>query len=130
MVKLCQIYIVDPSNDDRKGPKPGGGGFSLYAAIGMCHFGGRVLEIFALHKGLLLRFCLTKGSLFSLKIALQKGPFLLKIEVSPLKNACFTDFKGKNFRKSSESYIFRQFCPLFREFALQKGQFFGAHAPY
>ncbi len=60
----------------------------------VCHFGGWVLEDFALHEGLLLKFCLTKGSLFSLKSALQQGPFLLKFEVSPLKNACFSDSNG------------------------------------
>ncbi len=86
----------------------------------MCHFGGRVLEDFALHKGLLLKFCLTKGSLFSLKTALQQGPFLVKIEVSPLKNACFADLKGKNFRKSSESYILRQFWLSFPRICLTK----------
>ena len=46
--------------------------------------------------------------LFGPKSALQKGPFLLKIEVSPLKNACFANFKRKIFCRSTESYIFRE----------------------
>ncbi len=61
------------------------------------------------HKGPHLKFCLTKESLFCPKSALQKGPFLLKIEVSPLKNACFANFKHKILLKSTESYIFRHF---------------------
>ncbi len=103
---------------------PGGGGvlpiYSYMRYTRMCHFTGWVLEDFTLHKGLLLGFCLTKGSLFSLKTALQQGPFLVKIEVSPLKNACFADLKGKNFRKSSESYILRQFWLSFPRICLTK----------
>ncbi len=64
---------------------PGGGGSPYTRYTRVCHFRGRVLEDFALHKGLLLQFCLTKGSLFSLKSALQQGPFLLKFKVSALK---------------------------------------------
>ncbi len=50
-----------------------GGWFSVYAGVPFWRV------------GLLLKFCLTEGSLFRLKSALQQGPFLLKIEVSPLK---------------------------------------------
>ncbi len=65
------------------------GGFSLYTVYAyMCHLTGMVWRNIALHKGPHLKFCLTKGSLFGPKSDLQKGRFLLKIEVSPLKNAC------------------------------------------
>ncbi len=102
---------------------PGGGSpYTRYTRV--CHFRGWVFEEFALHKGLLLKFCLTKGSIFSLKSALQQGPFLLKFEVSPLKNAYFADFNGKNFRKSSESHILRSFLPTFSWICLTKGSNF------
>ncbi len=42
--------------------------------------------------GKYMKFCLPKGSLFGPKSGLHKGPFLQKIEVSPLKNACFANF--------------------------------------
>ncbi len=114
---------VIPNPIQVKNCDPGGGSpYTRYTRV--CHFRGWVLEDFALHKGLLLKFCLTKGSLFSLKIALQQGPFLLKFEVSPLKNACFTDFNGKNFQKSSESYILRSFLPTFPQICLTKGSNF------
>ncbi len=54
------------------------------------------------------RMCHLTGMVWR-KIALQKGPSLLKIEVLPLKNACFANIKRKICRKSSESYIFRHF---------------------
>ena len=59
-------------------------------------------------------------TLVSLKSALQQDPFLVKIEVSSLKMYIFTDFKGKNFRKSYESYILRQFLPSFPRICLTK----------
>ncbi len=90
----------------------------------MCHLTGMVWRKIALHKGPHLKFCLTKGSLFGPKSALQKGPFLLKIEVSPLKNACFANFKRKIFRKSSESYIFRHFLLTFSKICLKTGSKF------
>ncbi len=96
----------------------------------MCHLTGIVWRKIALHKGPLLKFFLTKGSLFGPKSVLHKGPFLLKIEVSPLKNAYFANFKRKIFPKSTESYIFGIFCLLFLKFALKQGQNFGADAPY
>ncbi len=107
-----------------------GGGSPYMRYKQMCHLTGMVWRKIALHKGPNLKFCITKGSLFCPKSALQKGPFLLKIEVSPLKNACFANFKRKIFWKSSKSYILDTFCLLFLKFALKKGQNFGADAPY
>ena len=92
----------------------------------MCHLTGMVLQKIALHKGPDLKFCLVKGFLFGPKSALQKGPFLLKFEVSPLKNACFANFKHKSFRRSTESYVLGTFCLLFLKFASK----FGADSPY
>ncbi len=88
-----------------------------------CHLTGMVWQKIALHKGPHLKVCLTKGSLFGPKSVLQKGPFLLKIEVSPLKNACFANFKRKIFCKSTESHIF---CILFLKFALRDRSLFMA----
>ncbi len=109
---------------------PGGGGSPYTRYMRTCHLTGLVCRKIALHKGPHLKFRLTKGSLFSLKSALQQGPFLLKFEVSPLRNAFFVIFKRKIFRKSSESYIFRHFCLLFSKFTLKQGQNYGADAPY
>ena len=84
----------------------------------MCHMTGMVWRKFASHKGPHLKFCLTKGSLFGNRSALQKGPFLMKIEVPPVKNACFANLKRKIFRKSSESYIFRHLLVTFSKICL------------
>ncbi len=113
-----------------EGARGGGGGSPKKRYTRICHLTGIVWRKIALHKGPHLKFCLTKGSLFGPKSALQKGPFLLKIEVSPLRNACFANFKRKIFQKSNESYIFRHLCLLFLKFALKQGQNFGADAPY
>ncbi len=108
--------------------RPGGSPYLRYTR--MCHLTGMVWRKIALHKGPDLKFCLTKGSHFGSKSALQKGPFSLKTEVSPLKNAYFANFKRKIFCKSPESYILGTFCLLFLKFALKQGQNFGADAPY
>ncbi len=91
----------------------GGGGSPYTGYTRMCHLTGMIWRKIALHKGPYLKFCLTKGSLCGPKSALQKGPFSLKIEVSPLKNACFANLKGKIILKSTESYIFRHFLLTF-----------------
>ncbi len=63
----------------------------IHGILWLCHLTGWVLENFALQKGPLLQksplftLCLTKGFSFDHKNALQKGPFQLKIKVSPLK---------------------------------------------
>ncbi len=64
---------------------PGGGGLPIPGIIRKWHLTGMVQRKIALHKGPHLKFCLTKGSLFGPKIALQNGPFLLNLKVSPLK---------------------------------------------
>ena len=68
--------------------RPGGGVLPLCGILQMCHLTGiyMVPEKIALHKGPHLKFCLTKGSLFDPKSALQKGPFLPDINVLPLKS--------------------------------------------
>ncbi len=52
--------------------------------------------------------------------ALQKGPFLVEIEVSSLKNAHFANFKDKQFLKSSKSYILRHFLFTVSQICLAK----------
>ncbi len=89
----------------------GGSPYTRYTR--MFHLTGMVWRKNALHKGPHVKFCLTKGSLFGPKSALQKGHFLQKIEVSPLKNACFANFKRNVFCKSTASYIIRHFLVTF-----------------
>ena len=96
----------------------------------MCHLAGMVWRKIALHKDPHLKFCLTKGSLFGSKSVLQKGPFLLKIEVSPLKNAYFADSNVKFSASPLNLTFLGSFCLLFLKFALQQGQNFGADSPY
>ncbi len=77
-----------------------------------------------------MTFCLTKGSLFGTKNALQQGPFLPRTKVSPIKNACFANVKLRIFRKYTESYLLRHFLVSFVQICLTKGSIFGADAPY
>ncbi len=109
----------------------GGGGFSLYAVyadVPLDRYG--LAKNCLTYKGPHLKFCLTKGSLFGPKSALQMGPFLLKIEVPPLTNACFANFKCKIFASPLNHTFLGIFCLPFRKFALKQGQNLGAAAPY
>ena len=78
----------------------------------MCHSEGLFLENFALHKGPLLTFCLTKGFLFGPKSASQKGPFQIKIEVSPLKHI-FCQLQTLNFSQVYWTMHFKAFYLTF-----------------
>ncbi len=90
----------------------------MHGICGCATLEGEVKEILPYIRGLLLRFCLTKGSLFSLKSALQQGLFPIKIEVSPLENACSLTSKVKIFEGFLNPTFRDNFCPLFLEFAL------------
>ncbi len=57
----------------------------IYRILRVCHLREWVRENFALQKGPLLKFCLTKGCRCGQESALQQGPFQPKIKVSPLK---------------------------------------------
>ncbi len=94
---------------------PGGGGFSLYAVYADVPLDrhGFAKNCLTSHKGPLLKFCLTKGSLFGPKSALQKDPFLLKIEVSPLIKGIFLPISNVKFSASPLNHTFLgAFCLL------------------
>ncbi len=55
---------------------------------------------------------------------LQKGPFQLKIKVSPLKHALFANLKCKDFLNSAKSYVLKHCLPTFSQICLTKGSNF------
>ena len=90
-----QLNNIQMMNNDLWCPRLPGGALPIPGILRVCHLEGWVRENFALQKGPLLTFCLTKGCLFGPRNALQQGPFLPKSKVSPLKNACFANVKLK-----------------------------------
>ncbi len=86
----------------------------------VCHFGGWVLEDFALHKGPFL----------TSKVPYNRVLFCSNLKLHPLKMHVLQTSTAKIFKSLLNHTFWGHFCPPFLEFALQKGQIFGADAPY
>ncbi len=101
-------------------PPRGGGGSPYLRYMRVCHFGGWVLEDFALHK----------GPFIASKLPYSRVLFCSNLKFHPLKMHASLTSTVKIFESPLNHTFWGHFCPLFLKFALQKGQIFGAYAPY
>ena len=82
------------------------------------------------YKGLLLRFCLTKGSLYASKVPYNRVLFCSKLKCHPWKMHILPTSKVNFFSSLQNHTFWGTWCWLFLKFALKKGQIFGGDAPY